>query len=198
MKKFLTGVTLLTTLILGACTNQNEVSKANLPVNTLLGVSSIDDHDLKQIVGDADYVFVAKVNDEIETLYKNKVTIEDGTKEIGDPYTKYSVTVIDNIKGKLKKNNKFDLLQVGGISEDKKSIVVFEDDKLFQVGKYNIMAAYAQPDGSLLVGGPNSSKELTETSIDKIASSETYLAYKKAQEEQIVTDRERFKSLQEE
>lgn len=200
MKKILIVLIFLTTVILGACSNEKDLSKGDLPVTNLSGSFSIDVHDLNQIVGDADYVFVAKVNNEVETLYKDKVTIEtkDGTKEVSDPYTKYSITVIDNIKGKLKKNNEFDIIKQGGISEDQKSIVLYEDDELFQVGKYHIMSAYAQPDGSLLVSGPNSSLVLTETSKDKIVSSEEYKKYKKALEREVKGDRKRFKSSHEE
>src|SRR5690554_5555489 len=150
MKKILIVTMLLTMLILGACSNEKEVfNKSDLPINKLSGSFSIDVHDLNQIVGDADYVFVAIVNQEVETLYRDTVTIETeyGAKEVGDPYTKYSITVIDNIKGGIKKDNEFDILKAGGISEDKKSLVLFQYDELLQVGTYYIIAAYAQADG---------------------------------------------------
>lgn len=198
---------LLTMLIFGACSNGNGgndgndiISMTDLPITNLSGSFSIDVHDLNQIVGDADYVFVAKVNEEVETLYKDKVTIEtkDGAKEISDPYTKYSITVIDNIKGKIKQSIELDILKAGGVSDDKKSIVLYEEDELLQVGTYYIIAAYAQPDGSLLVSGPNSSLALTTTSKDKIILSEEYKEYKKALESEVVSDRKRFKSSHEE
>lgn len=200
MKKFLVVLMLLTMLILGACSSNNDVSTSELPVLNMAGSFSIDVHDLTQIVGDADYVFVAKVLDEVETLYKDTVTIEtsQGPKEVSDPYTKYKITVVDNIKGNIKKNMEFEILKAGGISEDHKSIVLYEEDQLFQTGKYYIMAAYAQPDGSLLVSGPNSSLALNETSIDKIVSSEEYKEYKKALENEFKSDRKRFKSIHEE
>lgn len=200
MKKIIIAVILLTMFALGACSNKNDVSKNNLPITYLSGSFSIDVNDLSQIVGDADYVFVAEVKDKVETIYKNKVTIEteNGIKEVSDPYTKYSITVIDNIKGKLKKNNEFSILKAGGISKDNKSIILYKDDELLQVGKYYIISAYAQPDGSLLISGSNSSLVLSETSKDKIRSSEEYKEYKKAFEKEVVTDRKRFKSLYEE
>lgn len=200
MKKILTAVMLLTIFVLGSCSNKNDVSKNNLPITNLSGSFCIDVNDLSQIVGDADYVFVAEVKDKVETIYKNKVTIEteNGTKEVSDPYTKYSITVIDNIKGKLKKNNEFLVLKAGGISQDNKSIILYQDDELLQVGKYYIISAYAQPDGTLLISGPNSSLVLNETIKDKITSSEEYKKYKKALEKEVVTDRKRFKSLYEE
>lgn len=200
MKKILVVAMILTMVVLSACSVSNNVNKSDLPITNLSGSFSIDVNDLTQIVGDADYVFVAEVNDEVETIYKNKVTIEteNGNKEVSDPYTKYTITVVDNIKGKLKKNNQFDILKAGGISQDKKSIVLYEDDELFEVGKYYIMSAYAQPDGSLLVSGPNSSLVLNETSKEKVVSSEKYKEYKKALENEVVSDRKRFKSSHEE
>jgi hypothetical protein len=198
--KLIFSMLLSSTLLIGACSNVNNFSKSDLPVTNLSGSFSIDVHDLSQVVGDADYVFVAKVNDEIETIYKDTVTIEtkDGDKEVSDPYTKYSITVIDNIKGKLKKNKEFDILKAGGISEDKKSIILYEDDELFKEDNYYIMSAYAQPDGSLLVSGPNSSLALANTSKAEIVSSEDYKKYKKAFGNEKVSDRIRFKSSHEE
>jgi hypothetical protein len=198
--KLIFSMLLSSTLLIGACSNVNNFSKSDLPVTNLSGSFSIDVHDLSQVVGDADYVFVAKVNDEIETIYKDTVTIEtkDGDKEVSDPYTKYSITVIDNIKGKLKKNKEFDILKAGGISEDKKSIILYEDDELFKEDNYYIMSVYAQPDGSLLVSGPNSSLALANTSKAEIVSSEEYKKYKKAFENEKVSDRLRFKSSHEE
>ncbi|NDI34941.1 hypothetical protein [Chengkuizengella sediminis] len=199
MKKMLIVLLLLPTLILGACSNGIDVSMNDLPVTKLSGSFSIDVNDLTQIVGDADYVFVAEITDEVETLYKDPVTIEtkNGSKEVSDPYTKYSIMVVDNIKGKLKGNKKFDILKAGGISQDQESIVLYEDDELLQVGKYYIIAAYAQPDGSLLVSGPNSSSVLTETSKSKIVSSKEYKEYKEAFKNEFKSDRKRFKSSQE-
>ncbi|NBI29272.1 hypothetical protein [Chengkuizengella marina] len=199
MRKILFVLLLIPTLILSACYSSNEASINDLPVTKLTGSFSIDVNDLTQIVGDADYVFVAEVTDEVETLYKHPVTIEteNGPKEVSDPYTKYAIQVVDNIKGKLKNNKKFDILKAGGISQDKESIVLYENDELLQVGKYYILAAYAQPDGSLLVSGPNSSSALTEMGKSKIVSSKEYKEYKEAFKNEMKSERKRFKSSHE-
>lgn len=200
MKKLLVALMVLTTLLLGACSNEKENNAAELPVTQLSGSFSIDVHDLSQIVGDADYVFVAKVNKELETVYRDNVTIktEDGSKEISDPYTKYSVEVIDNFKGNLKQNAEIELLKAGGISDDKKSIVLYEEDELLEVGQYHILSAYAQPDGSLLVSGPNSSEILAEASKEKAIASESYKKYTEALNKGFESERKRFKSTYEE
>jgi len=212
MKKIIMLVVIITILTLSACSKKSEVNKEDLPISYLTGSFSINVNDLSQIVGDADYVFVAEVADEVETLYKNTVTIEteNGTKEVSDPYTKYTIKVINNIKGKLDKDIEFDILKVGGVSQDNNSIVLYEDDTLLQVGNKYIISAYAQPDGSLLVSGPNSSIDLNLTSknniissdsnedISNIVSSDNYKEFIKAYENEVVTDRERFKSSYEE
>ncbi|MFS1511055.1 hypothetical protein VQL36_01265 [Chengkuizengella sp. SCS-71B] len=199
MRKILIVLILLPSLILSACSSLNEASMNDLPVTKLTGSFSIDVNDLTQIVGDADYVFVAEVMEEVETLYKYPVTIEteNGLKEVSDPYTKYSIKVVDNIKGKLKGDKQFDILKAGGISQDQESIVLYEEDELLQAGKYYIISAYAQPDGSLLVSGPNSSSVLNETSKSKIFSSKEYKEYKEAFKNEFKSDRKRFKSKHE-
>ncbi|MFD1738957.1 hypothetical protein ACFSCX_20810 [Bacillus salitolerans] len=196
MKKILVVLMCTMTLILGACSNTNDFANNDLPITHLSGSYSIDVDDLSQIVGDADYVFVAKVNSFIETIYKDTVIIEteNGTKEVSSPYSKYNIEIIDNIKGNLKKNTEIEILKNGGLSQDEESIVLSENDSLFEVGNYHIMAAYAQPDGSLLVSGPNSSLVLSAESKSEIVSLEEYKNYKKAFEKGFVSDRERFKS----
>jgi len=202
MKRILTGIILAVTLVLGACSSStgSPVDKSQLPITNLAGSFSIDVENINEIVGDADYIFVAKINSEMETIYKNPVSIEteSGSKEVSDPYTKYSITVIDNIKGKLKKDTEFEILKKGGITRDQKSVVLYERDQLLEVGKYHIIAGYAQPDGSLLVSGPNSSIILSATSKEEIVSSSEYKKYKKAFENEVKTERKRFKSSQEE
>jgi len=201
MKKTLTGIVLAAALALSACSSSaNSPDKNQLQRETLHGSYSINVENVNEIVGDADYVFVAKVNSEVETIYKNPVTIEteSGTREVSDPYTKYSITVIDNLKGKLKKNTDFEILKNGGITEDKKSVVLYEDDNLLEIGKYHILAGYAQPDGSLLVSGPNSSILLPASNKEEVVSSHEYKKYKKAVENEVKTERKRFKSSHEE
>lgn len=198
MKKKFAALILIATIILGGCSSQN-FSKNDLPISFLTGSYSIDVNDLSQVVGDADYVFVAEVREEVETIYKNAVMIEtaDGVKEISDPYTEYSIVIIDNIKGSLKKNEEFKILKHGGISNDNNSIVLYEDDSLLETNKCYIISAYAQPDGSLLISGPNSSLILEETSLSEIISSEKYKEYKNALKNEVITDRKRYKATNE-
>lgn len=201
MKRILAGTILAAMLVLGACSSNlgSAVDKNQLPITNLAGSYSIDVENINEIAGDADYLFVAKINSEVGTIYKNTVSIETafGYKEVSDPYTKYSIEVIDNLKGNLKKNTAFEILKKGGITEDQKSIVLYEHDQLLEVGKYHIIAGYAQPDGSILVSGPNSSIILPAFSKAEIVSSSEYKKYKKAVENEVKTKRKRFKSSHE-
>ncbi|MEL3956782.1 hypothetical protein NST17_06180 [Caldifermentibacillus hisashii] len=54
------------------------------------------------------------------TEYKFPVTVEpeNGAKEVSSSNTNYSITVIDNIKEKLKKNTAIPIQKLGGISEN--------------------------------------------------------------------------------
>ncbi|SCP97334.1 hypothetical protein [Anaerobium acetethylicum] len=199
MRKKLNVLMFMAIVIFGGCSNEN-FSKGDLPVTYLSGSYSIDVNDLSQVIGDADYVFVAEVKEEIRTIYKNKVTIEtdDGMKEISDPYTEYSIAVIDNLKGNLRKSEAFSIIKHGGISSDNLSVVLYEDDILLETNKYYIISAYAQPDGSLLISGPNSNLALEGTIISEIVSSDEYKEYENACENEVITGRIRFKATNEE
>jgi len=166
-----------------------------LPIYRICGSFTIDVDNPREIVGDADYVFVAAVLEEVETVYKDNVTIETakGKKTIGDPYTKYRISVTENIKGNLKENIEFDILKSGGVNEKRDAVYLFEDDELLKPGETYVLAAYAQPDGSLLVCGPNSSIKVKSEYADGKNTATEINEYKNAYSEQIIaTQRARF------
>lgn len=94
---FLISVILICIVALGVyiATKPNK----DLPINYISGDYVIDMKNPKEVVGLGDYVFVAQVNEEIKTVHRNIKEI--GTKKIGMPYTIYTITVIDNLKGKI-------------------------------------------------------------------------------------------------
>lgn len=167
--------------------NKIEVSKDELPIYPLRGSFIINVENLNEIVGDCDYVFVAKVVEELETIYKDFVTIETetGDKEVGNPYTPYKIIITENIKGNLITDTEVDILKFGGVSQDKDAIYIFENDELLQVGKTYIISAYTQLDGSLLISGPNSNKLVNDNAKSRI-SSPIYKDYINAFENQVV------------
>ncbi len=68
----------------------------------------------------------------------------------------------ENLKGELTKDEPIVITKDGGISKDKTYIVRYSDDELPVAGKTYVFYIYAQPDGSNLVSGPNSSILVSE------------------------------------
>jgi len=84
----------------------------------------------------------------------------------------------------------------GGVNKNGKSIKLYKGDILPEVNKYYIVSTYTQPDGSLLISGPNSSVLCNESSIIGIKKSEQYKKYLDAFKNEIKRkgDRQRFNS----
>ena len=177
----------------------DKVGDANikdLPISYLHADFLVDTEEPREVVGAADYYFVAKVDEVVDTTYRDPVTIEteDGYKEVADPYTNYKVTIIENIKGKLQNDVSIDIVKAGGVAQDGKSVILFENDALLEVGEIYIITAFAQPDGSLLIAGPNSSELLmTNRNSDQVYQDDLK-QYKQYFEEQVEIPRERFHS----
>lgn len=208
MKKLvalLVAILIITTIT--ACSNNysNETSKTydsftlstKVPVVYDDGSFMVNIKNPKEIVGWGDYVFVAKVEDELRTEYTNLRKSEDGTIT-GKPYTVYSITVIDNLKGNLKKNKPIEFLKHGGVNYDGKSISLLEGDRLLRSGKYYILVAVSETDGRLGQGMPYSAIELNVSNKQEIVYSEEYKNYKKYVKDEVKFERERFKSVEEE
>lgn len=205
-KKALAIVTVLTILVAAVVitfitTKQNEtvVDVGNLPVSRLHADFAINTDEPREIVGAADYYFVAMVNENVVTEYRNPVTIEteNGFKEVADPYTNYSITIVKNIKGNLETDTPISITKSGGVSSDYSSLVLYENDELLEEGKHYVIAAYAQPDGSLLIVGPNSSQLIPTTAATRsgVISEADYSQYEMFYaEEVVIRERTRFVS----
>lgn len=157
----------------------------------------VDVNNPEEIVGWGDYVFVAKIEAELRTEYTNIYESEDGTIT-GKPYTVYSITVIDNLKGKLKKNQGIEFFKHGGVNYDGKSISLLEGDQLLECGKYYILVAAAESDGRLGQGMPNAAIELDAEDKQDIVSNEEYKNFKKYVKNEVKMDRKRFVASDEE
>ncbi|MBL3641714.1 cell surface protein [Bacillus sp. RHFB] len=196
-------------LIVSACSNSKKdvdsEDKKNLKVIQMDGTFAVDVDDPNETVGDADYVFIGRVDEDVDTLYKDPVTIEtsDGAKEVSTPYTNYQVTVLQNIKGDLVTDTSIPIQKAGGINEDGSSVVLYEDDTLPEEGKSYVFLAYAQDDGSLLVSGPNSNEyvegikqDVTSEKMEKGKASlnEGATEVVSAYENEIPADRDRSES----
>ncbi|MGG1651700.1 cell surface protein [Paenibacillus sp. NRS-1780] len=216
MKKAFMILSIFTTvaILASGCSNpkidKNITKSGEIPTSYIQASFVIDINNPKEVVGYADYAFVGLVEEMTGTEYKFPVTkeTENGPKVLTMPYTNYSVKVLGNIKGNLKKDVSIPLQKFGGLSDDKSAYFLNEDDLLPQEGKIYVFTANARPDGSMLVSGPNSNIEvktdffskksiqaLSEESIaNELAKTEEYKTYQNAYKNEIVEDRERFTS----
>ena len=130
-----------------------------------MGCYTIDVYSYEALAGDADYVMIGKVVEELGVKYEFPVMTEneDGTqKEVSMPYTEYSVEVIENLKGELSQEEPITITKDGGMTEDGKFCELYERDTLPVKGNEYVFYVYAQEDGRNLVSGPNSSIPLSD------------------------------------
>ena len=175
--------------------NSTELSQS-LPITYSDACYVVNINEPKEVVGWGDYVFVAKVEEELRTEYNNVRENGKGDKT-GKPYTFYKIKVIENLKGNLKLNDYIEYYKHGGVSYDGKSISLLEGDSLLEVGKYYILIAVSDEDGRLGQGLPNSSIELNINNDDELSNSDVYQAYKDYVQNEIAFDRKRFRSIYE-
>jgi hypothetical protein len=168
-----------------------------LPIEYSEADHIIDINNPNEVVGFSDYVFVAQIDGEIGTIYKGISTTSSG-REVGRPHTQYKITVIDNLKGNLKKNESIILEQSGGVAMNGKYIELMEGDKLLEEGGYYIILAAGGDDGRLQMTGPTSSIKLDYTMKNELKSSKEYKNYKKFVKNEIKFERDRSKSKYEE
>ena len=167
-----------------------------------MGCYTIDVYSYEELAGDADYVMIGKVVEELGVKYEFPVMTEDkdGTpKEVSMPYTEYSVKVIENLKGELSQEEPIIISKDGGITKDGKFCELHECDVLPVEGNEYVFYIYAQKDGSNLASGPNSSiplsdnhKELSTISEEARLDRESILEkVRNGVANQIETDREK-------
>ena len=148
-------------LSLAGCGNKEK----EIEISEVMGCYTIDVYSYEELAGNADYVMIGKVVDELGIDYKWPVMKEneDGTQtELTKPYTKYSVEVIENLKGELSQEEPIIITKKGGITKDGKFCDLYESDTLPVEGNEYVFYVYAQEDGRNLVSGPNSSIPLSD------------------------------------
>lgn len=157
---------------------------------------AIDINNMYEVTGFADYVFVAKIVEQKETVYRNVNKTSSG-RTTGIPYTEYTVEVLDNLKGNLKKNTPFSLYKFGGKSKSGEHVILQKGDTFFESGKYYIIMAAGQPDGTILQSSPTAYYEFDVEGKSEIMSSKSYSDFKKYVKDEVKYERERFKSQNE-
>lgn len=116
---------------------------------------SIDEANMYQYVGTADYVFVGKV-----TRARTAITSDNDKSS-------YKITVTENLKGELV--DKIVCQKHGGLLPDGTMVLYAtdsaQDTGLPRTGDTYIFMAYAQPDGSLLLSELYGNVEYTEARL---------------------------------
>lgn len=167
-----------------------------LPVSTMSASYEIDTDNPAEVVGSADYVFSTTIIADNGPIYKNPVQMEqkDGTIIVDyDPYTKYTISIVENIKGMLECGTQIPITKWGGKAYNQDVYFIPEDDILPVVGKTYIMSAYVQTDGSLLVSGAGSTTIVTNSSFSTNRSNDTIEEYQDAVNNEVVENRVRYK-----
>ena len=131
-------------------------------------------------VGFADYVFIGKVNKELERTFS-----DDGSAR-----TIYEIEVTENLKGNLQ--NIIKVTYPGGYDKDGTLILhkgdYITDEELPKIGENYIFVGIGQPNGTILLQDLYADTPYTEENKEK------YLDYINNQEN---VNRERFKSIYE-
>ena len=137
-------------LSLAGCGNKEK----EIEISEVMGCYTIDVYSYEELAGDA-----LGVDSQWPVMKEN----EDGTQiELTKPYTKYSVEVIENLKGELSQEEPIIITKKGGITKDGKFCDLYESDTLPVEGNEYVFYVYAQEDGRNLVSGPNSSIPLSD------------------------------------
>ncbi|WP_312654476.1 hypothetical protein [Proteiniclasticum sp.] len=168
-------------------------SQKELPVQYVSGMNVINIKNPMEVVGFGDYVFVARIDEEIKNVHSRAEDLDPGI-----PMTTYSITVIDNLKGKIKKNTPVELSKIGGISSSSNMVTLLEGDTMLEEDQYYILVAAGNDDGSMIQVAATGAVKLDVTSKEEIVSSQAYKDYEKYIEAEVEYQRPRYKSMYEE
>ena len=111
-----------------------------------------DINDKRKVAGASDYVFVAEVKKVVGTGYTD-VKYYDGYDFDANPFTRYEIRVLENIKGELITYEDIPLTKHDGVHYFGKSVSALEGDNLPDEGECYIFLCSADEDGELVVGG---------------------------------------------
>lgn len=168
-------------------------SQKETPIQYISGMNVINIENPKEVVGFGDYVFVARIDEEIKNLH--------GSAEATDlwmPMTTYAITVLDNLKGNIKKNTPIEFHKMGGISSSSNRLTLLEGDTMLEEDQYYILVASGNSDGSIVQAAATAAIKLDVTSAEEIVLSQLYKDYEKYIAEEVKYQRPRFKAMYEE
>lgn len=178
-------------MIISACGTMSSADFSKLPVEMVQADFAIDVSDPREVVGFADYYFIADV-ESAEPVKENGLSEAIKSESTGAlPYTAIRATVLQNIKGTLPTDKPINFYKAGGVSTDGKTLMLYANDTLPEVGNIYAFTAVAQADGSLLVSGSNSNVQI-DTDQKMIAGASFLSEYEENYKNEITYERERF------
>ena len=167
-----------------------------------------------ELSGFVDYIFVGEIEENLGTISKSELKFETvtGYETIKIPETKYSVRVLENIKGELRTDSEIEILKNGGLTEDEKYLFLEDGDFILKTGDICIFFATVKEDGTLYIQGKEFNLKLNEVIsnqtytknnipkaeeiLKKIKESSIYQKALKSFENEITFERERFNILE--
>ena len=112
---------------------------------------AFDVSDKRKVVGFHDYVFVGEVKKVVGTGYTD-VDFSDGMRMFSQPYTRYEIRVLENLKGELMTDRDIPLTKHDGAYFFGKRVSMMEGDSLPDEGECYIFICTAGEDGELYIG----------------------------------------------
>lgn len=110
-----------------------------------------DVNDKNKVAGASDYIFVAEVKKVVGTGYTDVKYY--GSFDFDDnPFTRYEIRVLENLKGQLTTKKDIPLTKHDGVHFFGKSVSALEGDNLPDEGECYIFLCNADEDGELVIG----------------------------------------------
>lgn len=171
---------------------------------------AIDIENKSELSGFVDYIFIGKIEEKTGSITESEFRIETitGYEYIEIPATKFSVSVLENIKGELRTDGAIEIFKSGGLTDDGKYLFLEDGDFILKTGDICIFFATVREDGTLYIQGKEFNLKLDEVAynqtytknniskmedlLEEIKKSEIYQEIRKSYENEIVFERERF------
>ena len=112
---------------------------------------AFDVSDKRKVVGFHDYIFVGEVKKVVGTGYTD-VDFSDGMRMFSQPYTRYEIRVLENLKGELVTDRDIPLTKHDGVYFFGKRVSMMEGDSLPDEGECYIFICIADENGELNIG----------------------------------------------
>lgn len=170
----------------------------------------IDIKNKSELSGFVDYIFIGEIEEKTGSIAESEFRIETitGYEHIEIPATKYSVSVLENIKGELRTDGAIEIFKSGGLTDEGKYLFLEDGDFILKTGDICIFFATVREDGTLYIQGKEFNLKLDEVAynqtytknniskmedlLEEIKKSEIYQEIRKSYENEIVFERERF------